>query len=275
MTFKGRTEEGTAATATGAPILECRNLTKNFGALKAVSDVSFRVEKGDAVGIAGPNGAGKSTMFDLVSSNQPLTSGQIFFEGRDVTSVPAEELCHLGIARTFQLNAAFDSMTALENVCVAAYFGRRSHGVLPTLRMDSATRDRAMGCLELVGMNSKAYQIVGAMPVLDRKLTMLAGAMAIEPKILMMDEPVGGLTPPEMGIFEKVVGDIRKTGVTLVIIEHVMGFLFALSDRVLVMHQGELIFEGNREEMLADANVVELYLGKRTAELLRKQEHDI
>lgn len=252
-------------------LLECRGLSKHFGALKAVDDVSFGVHAGEAIGIAGPNGAGKSTLFDLVSSNQPVSGGQILYEGRDVTRTPPEELCHRGIARTFQLNAAFDSMTALENVRVAAYFGRENT-VLPKFWFDGGSKRRAMAALERVKMAGKADQIVGNMPVLDRKLVMLAGALAIEPRLLMMDEPVGGLTPPEMEVFQGVVRDIRGTGVTLVIIEHVMKFLFALVDRVLIMHQGALIFEGTREQMLADQQVVEIYLGKRTAEMLARTE---
>lgn len=263
---------GTAASpsASKVPILECRDLAKHFGALKAVNGVSFSIGAGDAVGIAGPNGAGKSTLFDLVSSNQPPTSGRILFEGMDVTSLPSEQLCQMGLARTFQLNATFESMTALENVRVAAYFGRR-HGTLPRIWFDTDSLDVAMACLERVGMADKAHRIAGTMPVLERKLIMLAGALAIQPKILMMDEPVGGLTPTETAVFEAVVREVRDSGVTLVIIEHVMRFLFALVDRVLVMHQGELIFEGNREQMLADKRVVEIYLGTSTAEKLHAQ----
>ncbi|MEQ9259522.1 MAG: ABC transporter ATP-binding protein [Roseovarius sp.] len=258
-----------ASTKAAEVLLECRGLSKHFGALQAVNNVSFSVGKGEAIGIAGPNGAGKSTLFDLVSSNQPLSSGQIIYDGQDVTNTPPEELCHQGIARTFQLNAAFDSMTALENVRVASYFGRE-HSLLPKLWFDRHSKDHAMQALERVGMADKADQIVGNMPVLGRKLVMLAGALAIEPKLLLMDEPVGGLTPPEMAIFEDVVREVVNTGVTLVIVEHVMKFLFALVDRVLIMHQGELIFEGSRQEMLADTQVVEIYLGKRTAEMLIK-----
>lgn len=255
----------------GQPLLECRNLFKSYGALRAVNDVSFSVHKGEAVGIAGPNGAGKSTLFDLVSSNQTLSNGRIFYEGADVTDIPPEELCHRGIARTFQLNAAFDSMTAFENVRVASYFGRE-HAFLPKLWFDTGSKHRAMEALDRVGMAGKAHHIVGSMPVLDRKLVMLAGALAIEPKLLMMDEPVGGLTPPEMAVFEKVVRQVLDTGVTLVVVEHVMKFLFALVDRVLIMHQGALIFEGSRKEMLADQRVVEIYLGRRTAEMLLEAE---
>jgi branched-chain amino acid transport system ATP-binding protein len=252
-------------------MLECSAISKHFGALRAVHDVSFVVHEGETVGIGGPNGAGKTTMFDVISGLQKATSGSVRLAGEDVSNQPAEALCHRGIARTFQLNAAFESMTALENVRVAAYFGRRT-ALAPGLWFDTASRERAYEALDRVGMARKAEQVVGSMPVLDRKLVMLAGALVTKPRLLMMDEPVGGLTPPEMALFEKVIRDVRSEGVTLVLIEHVMKFLLRLVDRMLIMHQGELIFDGSKDKMLANRKVVEVYLGGRTADALLKDK---
>ena len=251
------------------PMLQCSGLSKHFGALKAVNDVSFSVAEGETIGIGGPNGAGKTTMFDCVSSIQIPTSGSVKLAGEDVTGFTAERLCHRGLARTFQLNAAFETMTAIENVRVAAYFGRAKRRA-PGLWFDGSSRNLAYEALDRVGMARKADVVVGDMPVLDRKLVMLAGALVTSPKLLMMDEPVGGLTPPEMAVFEGVVRDVRAEGVTLVIIEHVMKFLLKLVDRMLIMHQGELIFDGTKAEMLANRRVVEIYLGARTADALLK-----
>ncbi len=251
------------------PMLECSALSRHFGALRAVDSVSFTVGEGEVVGIGGPNGAGKTTLFDVISGLQRPTSGSVRLGGEEVSNLPAEDLCHRGLARTFQLNAAFETMSALENVRVAACFGRpRSRP--PGLWFDGASSGLAYEALDRVGIARKAGQVVGTMPVLDRKLVMLAGALVTGPRLLMMDEPVGGLTPPEMVIFESVIRDIRSQGVTLVIIEHVMKFLLKLVDRMLIMHQGELIFDGSKAGMLANRKVVEVYLGGRTADTLLK-----
>lgn len=251
------------------PMLECSALSKHFGGLKAVNNVSFSVAPGETIGFGGPNGAGKTTLFDVVSSIQSPTSGTVRLSGEDVTGFTSVRLCHRGLARTFQLNAAFETMTALENVRVAAYFGRARRRA-PGLWFDRSSWRLAYEALDRVGMAGKADVIVGGMPVLDRKLIMLAGALVMDPKLLMMDEPVGGLTPPEMAAFEAVVRDVRSQGVTLIIIEHVMKFLLRLVDRMLIMHRGELIFDGAKAEMLANRQVIEIYLGARTAKTLLK-----
>lgn len=251
------------------PMLECSSLSKQFGALRAVHDVTFAVRPGETVGIGGPNGAGKTTMFDVMSGIQKSSGGTVRLAGEDVSNLSAEALCHRGLARTFQLNAAFETMNALENVRVASYFGR-SRRRAPGLWFDGVSHELAYEALDRVGLARKAREIVGNMPVLDRKLVMLAGALVTNPQLLMMDEPVGGLTPPEMAIFEKVVGDVRAEGVTLIIIEHVMKFLLKLVDRMLIMHQGELIFDGTKADMLNNRRVVEVYLGGRTADKLLK-----
>ena len=174
--------------------------------------------------------------------------------------------------RTFQLDVAFNTMTAIENVRVAAYFGR-SERQIPGLLFDTFSYAKAFEALSIVGLQRKAHEVVGNLPVLDRKLIMLAGALATEPKILLMDEPVGGLTPPEIEIFEKTLRVVLQSNCTLVVIEHVMSFLLRIASKMLIMHQGRIIFDGVKEQMLNDSQVVEVYLGKTAASLLRKSIH--
>lgn len=243
-------------------MLVCQAVTKRFGALAAVEDLSFEVEPGQVLGIGGPNGAGKTTLFDVVSGLQPLTSGKVVLNGVDVSDSAADRICHLGLARTFQLNAGFDSKTGRENVQVAAYFGR-SNRLFPGLRLGRETVKRTEAALDLVGMRERADQPVESAPVLDRKLLMIAGALVTDPKLLLMDEPVGGLTPNEIDVVEAVVERVvSEMNLTIVLIEHVMRFLMRLSDRVMIMHHGKKLFEGLPEEVSENAEVVEVYLGK-------------
>lgn len=243
-------------------MLVCQSVTKRFGALAAVEELSFEVEQGLVLGIGGPNGAGKTTLFDVISGLQPITSGSVQLDGTDITKASADKICHLGLARTFQLNAGFDSMTGRENVQVAAYFGRLNR-FFPGLRLGKDTERRTEEALELVGMRERAELPVVSAPVLDRKLLMIAGAIVTDPKILLMDEPVGGLTPNEIDEVEAVVERVvQEMKTTVVLIEHVMRFLMRLSDRVLIMHHGSKLFEGLPQEVSENKEVIEVYLGK-------------
>jgi len=243
-------------------MLVCQSVTKRFGALAAVDDLSFEVEQGVVLGIGGPNGAGKTTLFDVISGLQPLSGGKVVLDGTDVSNASPDRICHLGLARTFQLNAGFDSMTGRENVQVAAYFGQRNR-IFPGLRLGRDTIKRTEAALDLVGMRERAEQPVVSAPVLDRKLLMIAGALVTEPKLLLMDEPVGGLTPQEINEVEAVVERVvKEMRLTIVLIEHVMRFLMRLSDRVMIMHHGKKLFEGLPKEVSENEEVIEVYLGK-------------
>lgn len=242
-------------------LLVCERVTKQFGALAAVKELSFAARRGEILGIGGPNGAGKTTLFDVLSGLNEATSGRVLLDGRDITRAAPEAICHAGIARTFQLNACFDSLTVRENVQVGAVFGRAASG-LPGLRPSAEAEAATQEALALVGLADKGDVVAGALPVLDRKLLMLAGAMATRPKLLLMDEPVGGLTHAEIDLMMETVRRIKAQGVTIILIEHVMRFLVALSDRVMILHHGERIYEGPAAGLARDRTVVDVYLGE-------------
>lgn len=249
--------------------LVCDGIVKRYGALSAVDGFSLVVNAGDVVGIGGPNGAGKTTLFDVLTGLTPATEGRAWFENNEITGFGADRLCQMGMARTFQLNAGFDGMSVLENVEVAAYFGR-DRRLFPGLRLGRQVAKQAMEALDFVGLADKASLPVSQLPVLDRKLLMIAGAVATNPRMLFMDEPVGGLSAHEIDLVMALVRKIQAAGVTIVLIEHVMRFLLELSTRVVIMHHGAIIFEGRPEAVAEDETVVETYLGAGTTERLKK-----
>ncbi len=255
-------EEGTQ------PLLACRNVFKYFGALAAVNDFDLDVYPGDIIGIGGPNGAGKTTFLDVISGINAATSGEIKLEGRDVATLEPHVICHRGMARTFQLNAGFDSMTIRENVLVGSAFGLGDHGV-PAMTFSREMRERVDWALELCSLSDRSHLIASEIPVLDRKLLMLASAVATKPKLLLIDEPVGGLNPHEIDDVMEIVHGLIDAGMTIILIEHVMRFLVQLSKRIVIMHHGEKIFEGDAKGFLSDRRVVEVYLGEGTADRLQ------
>lgn len=260
-------------TAARAPLLSCNRVSKHFGALAAVNNLSFDVAEGEVLGVGGPNGAGKTTLFDVISGLNPATGGTVTFDGRDITNLPPEAICHAGIARTFQLNACFDTLSLRDNVRVAAYFGRgnRRFAGLSTGKEAEAHTNEALAA---VGLADNDDMPAGDLPVLDRKLLMLAGALATRPKLLLLDEPVGGLSPRETDHFMAVVRKIAASGVTIILIEHVMRFLVQLSTRVMIMHHGERIYEGSPRGVASDRTVIDVYLGEGASQRLGKLMED-
>lgn len=239
--------------------LECRGVTKRFGALVAVDGVDFTVGQGEVVGIGGPNGAGKTTFFDLISGLTAMTEGSINYMGKDIAGTAPHDLCRRGLSRTFQLNSGFDNLTVYENVLAAQVFGRRSAGgIMLTRRAD---RDAARAVLADIGLEDIADDKVAGIPILARKQLMVATAMVNEPDILLLDEPVGGLTPPEIEEFIELMLRLKAQGLTLIFIEHVMHFLMAVADRAMIMHQGKIIYDGAPEGLSSDPTVTEVYLG--------------
>ena len=250
------------ATSEQQPLLSCRRVTKSYGALNAVDKLTFDVQAGTVFGIGGPNGAGKTTLYDVICGIAPATSGDIFLDGKSIVNMAPHEVCHQGIARTFQMNASFDTLTVRDNVMLAAHHGHMLKE-LPKFFFNDEERHRADNALDLTGLRDKADEIVSDLNLVDSKLLMIAAALATSPRILMMDEPVGGLVPQEIDQVEAVVRRLtEEKGITVILIEHVMRFLVGLSDEVMIMNQGGKLYQGTPLGLAHDKAVVEVYLGE-------------
>jgi branched-chain amino acid transport system ATP-binding protein len=251
----------TAIQDVGVASLQVSNLTKRYGAMEAIKDLSFHVQQNEILGVSGPNGAGKTTLFDVISGLSAPSAGRVTLFGQDITGRRAEQICHMGLSRTFQLNAVFDSLTVEENLLVASYFGQRNRS-FPGLRFDRKSQEDCSATLEIVGLADHRHRAAAALTVLERKLLMLASAIATRPRLLMLDEPVGGLNRDEIGRCADVIRRIRdERGMTIIVIEHVMSFITAIADRMMVLHHGAKLYEGSISGMAASAEVVSTYLG--------------
>ena len=238
-------------------MLEVAGLSKRFGGFLAVNQVSFEVREGEILGLIGPNGSGKSTTFNLISGTLPPSAGSIRFGGREIGGEPAHRVCRMGIARTFQIPRPFRKLTIRENVALAAYYGNGGDG-----GRGEAMR-RAEEALELVGLPSEADATTHGLGAAALKKLELARALASAPKLLLADESLGGLDHTEMERAARMLREIRdRLGITVVWVEHIMGVLMPVVDRVIVLDHGEKIFEGAPQEASRDARVIEVYLGK-------------
>ena len=240
-------------------ILECQKVSKAYGGLLAVNNLSFAVEPGEVFAIVGPNGAGKTSLFDCISGVNPATSGTITFKGREIHGLRAHDISRFGLARTFQTTVGFDSQTVLTNVLVGSTFGRATQS--PTLWFSEEARGRAIESLAICGLAGLQRSLAAQLPVLARKRLMLATALAMRPELLLLDEPVGGLNPVERAEMIDLIRVVAKTGVTIVMIEHVMKAVQALAGRILVIHHGQEIAQGPPSKVLRDPRVIEVYLG--------------
>src|SRR5450631_758147 len=234
-------------------LLEARDVTKAFGSFKAVDAASVTLEHGDILGLIG---AGKSTFFNCLTGDILSTSGKVLFEGHDITNMPPEARARLGLARTFQVPQTFESMTVLENVMIGAFL-RTPH------RAEAEVRARAV--LERVGMTKLADAPARSLGTPGRKRLEIARALATEPKVLLLDEAMAGLTQREVQLAIDLVRDIHRSGITMVIVEHIMEVIMSLTTRVMVFHQGKEIAHGTPREVTANPAVIEAYLGKRAA----------
>lgn len=240
---------------TGKTLLKVEEVTKKFGGLTAVSGVSMEVRPGEIVGLIGANGAGKTTLFNMIAGAYPVTSGKILLEGREIQNMPSHKLARLGIARTYQIVKPFGNLTMLENIMV---------GALQKYPRVADARQKAEEILELVEMGDRRDVRGENLNLPELKRMEVARALATEPRLLLLDEVMAGLNPSDS---EKVIRLVRRineeSGLTIVIIEHIMKAVMTLSDRIYVLNQGRLIAEGKPEEVSADPEVIKSYLGEK------------
>jgi len=236
-------------------LLELRQVSRSFGGLTAVKSVDLQVESGEIVGLIGPNGAGKTTLFNLITGTFRPNRGTIVFEGRDITGLAPNARCRLGIARTFQLVRPFPNLSVLDNVAVGSVYGHQPAASRRAAEM--AARET----LGLLGLSDRAHQLARSLTLVDRKRLELARALATRPKLLLLDELLAGLNPSEVVAAMDLVRGIRDSGVTIVMVEHLVKALFGVSDRVAVLSAGEKISEGTPNRVAQDPRVVDAYLG--------------
>ena len=235
-------------------LLEVRDLSKRFGGLQAVGNVSFTLYQGEILGLIGPNGAGKTTLFNLVNGVHRSDSGTITFSGRNITGYTPDQVVHLGLARTHQIVRPLNGLSVLENVTVGACFGREYQSMRPA-------RATALEVLERVGLSSRAHSPARSLTLAGKKRLEVARALAAKPMLLLLDEVLAGLNPTEIAHMIDLVRSIRDSGVSVFMIEHVMQAIMNLSDRILVLNLGHKIAEAPPAEVVKNSDVVEAYLG--------------
>jgi len=238
-------------------LLDCIDVSKEFGGLKALKAVNFTVNENEIAGLVGPNGSGKSTLLNVISGMYKPNSGLVKFLNEDISKLPPHQICARGITKTSQTVQSFIEMTALENVYVGALFGRKAEDDFDSL-------NKAKELLDFVGLGKDKFNVPAKnLNVIELRRVQLARALATSPKLLLLDELLTGLTPKESDEAIALIKRINKQGVTLLIVEHVMRVIMGLCGRVAVLHHGEKICEGNPKEVCNDENVIKVYLGKK------------
>ncbi len=244
-------------------LIEVNGITRYFGGLRALYDISFTLEKGEILGLIGPNGAGKTTLFNIIAGTFPPSSGSIRFDGEEITLQGSRQICHKGISRTYQLVRTFSNLTVYENVLVGLYFGK------PRYEGDS-TEGEAGDLLRLTGLYQKANIPARSLTLVGRKQLEIARALATRPKVLLLDEAISGLNPTETESMMGLIRNIQGRGITVFMIEHIMKAVMGLSDRILVLNFGELIAQGTPEQVSKNKDVIEAYLGAEGGQVEKK-----
>jgi branched-chain amino acid transport system ATP-binding protein len=246
-------------------ILQVEGVSKHFGGLIAVDEVTFDLPEGQILGLIGPNGAGKTTLFNVLNGVYPVTKGRYFFRGKEVTGLKTYRMAHLGLSRTHQVVKPLNELTVRENAMVGACFGHKGHNLSHAARV-------ADEVLEFVGLADRADQLAGSLNVAQKKRLEMARALSAQPYLLLLDEALAGLNPSEIAAILDTIRKIRDQGITIIMIEHVMHAIMNVSDRILVLNFGALIAEGTPEEIANNEQVIEAYLGDpKLAESLMQQ----
>jgi branched-chain amino acid transport system ATP-binding protein len=235
-------------------ILDVRGVTKRFGGLLAVSDVSFSLAEGEILGLIGPNGAGKTTLFNIVNGVYGADQGTITFSGRDITGISPDKVVHQGLARTHQIVKPLNDLTLLDNVTVGACFGREYLDL-------NAARKVALEVLQRVGLGDRVNMMARSLTIAGKKRLEVARALAAKPKLLLLDEVLAGLNPVEIAQMIDLIRKIRDSGISVFMIEHLMQAIMGLSDRIVVLNLGRKLAEGRPDEVVHNPEVVEAYLG--------------
>lgn len=247
------------------PVLEVQGLSRRFGGLTAVSDVSFAVEEGTIHGLIGPNGAGKTTTFNVVSGYYKPSAGRVIYQGRDIGGLPTSEIARRGLVRTFQATTLFREMSVLQNVLIGRHLHARASFLRQILgltgEVERMARDAAMASLDFVGLADRAGDLAGSLSHGMQRALGMAVALAAEPKVLLLDEPFTGMNPEETGTMMTLMRKVRDRGVTMLLVEHDMQAVMGLCDRITVLSFGKLLVEGTPDEIRNDPLVIEAYLG--------------
>jgi branched-chain amino acid transport system ATP-binding protein len=238
-------------------LLEIENVSKAFGGVLAINRVSFDLNKGEVLGLIGPNGAGKSTLFNLITGIFKPDTGNIRFNQRDISGIAPYKICQGGIARTFQLVKPFSRLTSLENVMVGRAYGSKPARNIKQSRIESEQ------ILVLTGLVDKQVRVAGMLSLMDRKRLEIARALATKPQLLLLDEMMAGLNPAELDDAIQLIKTIRDSGISIIVVEHVMKVIMGISDRVIVLKVGEKIADGTPHEVASNRQVIEAYLGEK------------
>ena len=240
-------------------MLQVNGLSKDFGGLRALDDVSFEVHEGEVVGLIGPNGSGKSTAFNVITGFLPASSGSVRFLGEEITHLPAHQVARRGMARTFQLVRPFLHLSTLDNVVAGCFFGRAQ------MSARNEAESRAYEVLEEVGLLDKAHNVARTLTVIERKWLEVARALACEPRMLLLDEFMAGLNASEIPQAVELVGRLNKSGITIIIVEHIIKAITRTSGRIIVLNAGTKLAEGSAAEVVENPAVIAAYLGTENA----------